>query len=214
VPKLFPIKLEVEEIALGAVLRKLHETAGVIKINLDLDGGPQQPNGRATEMILAILTKGPASRDDIAMATGISRTRLYAAIATLKQKHLIKAIGKHAYALSDKAARELGGEQPQGKPLALPAPKRKDQKRASPGVARTTLLVLLVKSPGLRTMQIREALSQHGMSPKSISGIIERGKTDAVIKKNGEGWELTAKGQKLASAALAASAVMETATNG
>ena len=35
------------------------------------------------------------------------------------------------------------------------------------------------------------------MSPKSVSGVLDRAKRDGLIKKNGTGYELTAKGQKI-----------------
>jgi Mn-dependent DtxR family transcriptional regulator len=36
-----------------------------------------------------------------------------------------------------------------------------------------------------------------GVSPKGISGMLARAKRDGLIKKNGSGYELTAKGQKI-----------------
>jgi hypothetical protein len=38
-PKTFPIMIEVEEIALGPVLRKLNEMPGIAKLHLDLGRG-------------------------------------------------------------------------------------------------------------------------------------------------------------------------------
>jgi hypothetical protein len=53
-PKTFPIKLSVEEFALGAVLRKLHHMAGVA--NIDLDLGPA-PNAAVPELQKAVVKK-------------------------------------------------------------------------------------------------------------------------------------------------------------
>jgi Mn-dependent DtxR family transcriptional regulator len=36
-----------------------------------------------------------------------------------------------------------------------------------------------------------------GISPKGISGMLARAKRDGLIKKNGAGYELTAKGHKI-----------------
>jgi hypothetical protein len=191
-PKLFPIRLQVEEIAVGAVLRLLHETAGVAKVDLDLGESPRKPVvGNVTEIVMALLMKGPVSRADLFAAVGDKR-RVYNAISALKKRHLLKVSGKMV-ALADKVAREMGAQQP----LALPAPKKPKGKRASPGVARQALLVILTQTPGLRPVQIRDSLARNGMSAKSVSGIMERAKADAVIKKVGDGYELTAKGQKL-----------------
>lgn len=45
-PKLFPINLEVEELAVGRVMRQLHNMPGVAKVSLDM-GAPKKPNGDA-----------------------------------------------------------------------------------------------------------------------------------------------------------------------
>jgi hypothetical protein len=49
-PKLFPIHIEVEELAVGKVMRQLHNTPGVAKVNLDLgtpklNGAERGPRG-------------------------------------------------------------------------------------------------------------------------------------------------------------------------
>ena len=46
-PKLFPLNLEVEEIAVGRVMRLLQKMDGVVKVNLDLDQPEGKPNGKA-----------------------------------------------------------------------------------------------------------------------------------------------------------------------
>jgi len=40
-------------------------------------------------------------------------------------------------------------------------------------------------------------MTEKGMSPKSISGVLDRARKGGIIKKNGAGYELTAKGMKI-----------------
>jgi len=68
-PKLFPIHIEVEEVFVGAVMRRLHGMEGVAKVNLDLGETPRKPNGvtnpakkfeqGASEYITELLSKSP-----------------------------------------------------------------------------------------------------------------------------------------------------------
>lgn len=44
-PKLFPIHVEVEELAVGKVMRLLHNTPGVAKVNLNLGEPKPKANG-------------------------------------------------------------------------------------------------------------------------------------------------------------------------
>jgi hypothetical protein len=44
-PKLFSISIEVEEIAVGRVMRQLHHMEGVAKLNLDMGDTKPKPNG-------------------------------------------------------------------------------------------------------------------------------------------------------------------------
>jgi hypothetical protein len=45
VPKLFPIHIEVEELAVGRVMRVLNSLDGVAKLHLDLERDKAKPNG-------------------------------------------------------------------------------------------------------------------------------------------------------------------------
>jgi transposase len=44
-PKLFSISIEVEEVAVGHVMRQLHNMKGVAKLNLEMGGAKSKPNG-------------------------------------------------------------------------------------------------------------------------------------------------------------------------
>jgi hypothetical protein len=46
-PKLFDLSLKIEEVALGRVMRLLHSTPGVAKVDFDLGDAPAVKNGEA-----------------------------------------------------------------------------------------------------------------------------------------------------------------------
>jgi len=192
VPKTFPIRLEVEEFALGAVLRRLHEMQGIAKLDLDLGTGGSKPatkgNGHgAQEQVVAALMDGPKHRDELSQIVGGSRTRIYGALHLLKGKRRIKALGRGTYGLT-------------AKPLALPAPvmaKRGPKGRVIKNESQRALALSLTGGP-LRPFQIAEFLANHGVSGKSLSGVLARGKRDGLIRKQGFAYVLTAKGREIA----------------
>ena len=46
-PKFFPLNVEVEEIAVGRVMRLLHKTSGVVKVGIDMGESKPKANGHA-----------------------------------------------------------------------------------------------------------------------------------------------------------------------
>src|ERR1700754_2569196 len=116
-PKTFPINIEVEEIALGAVLRKLNEMPGIVKIDLNLGHGghgadrkrlEQQAtearvqNGSREPMALKMLMEGPKHIREISAALGGEKTRAYGLMNSLSKKGLTKSIGKGMHELTKK----------------------------------------------------------------------------------------------------------------
>jgi Mn-dependent DtxR family transcriptional regulator len=207
-PKTFPIRLEVEEIALGSVLRRLNEMAGIAKIDLDLGHGGKKPvpsgneRGNGLSQVVALLMSGEKTIDQIAEAIGGPRSRVYAVLHKLKGKKLIKQVSKGVYKLTDKA---MAGLAPQAMVTpaasttpALPAPvKRGPKGRASRGSGNIVLRATLNDGP-LPSSDLRSRLAGKGISSKSIGGVLERAKRDGLLKKNGADlYELTAKGQKI-----------------
>src|SRR5258705_8811543 len=99
---LFPIMIEVEEIALGSVLRKLNGMEGVAKLHLNLDGakpklgspgGAREGAGRKSggsveQRIVALLFKegGPVHISAIAEALSLKATQIHGALHQLKKK--------------------------------------------------------------------------------------------------------------------------------
>ena len=114
-PKLFPIHIEVEEVALGRVMRILHNTEGVAKINLQMEEPKAKPNGfrshhpRSEEngqsLALKILAKKPASRKDLMasfVAQGRSGKSINSVLWNLQQDKLIARFKDGAYHLTAK----------------------------------------------------------------------------------------------------------------
>jgi Mn-dependent DtxR family transcriptional regulator len=216
-PKTFPIRLEVEEIALGPVLRKLNEMPGIVKLHLDLEHGGQgagrkqleeaaktaRNGGSAEQQVIKLLMEGPKHVSELSRKLGGAKSRAYGAVHQLRKKGLAEAAeGKGMHQLSAKAREQLGGAVP-----ALPAPTPSPVThgpggRATPGSGNIVLKTIL--SDGVKTpVEIRAKAAEHGMSPKSVSGVMVRAKRDGLIKKNGAGYELTAKGLKIETGAPA-----------
>jgi hypothetical protein len=172
------------------VLRKLHEMPGIAKLDLDLGQAPQ-PAARGTspqETVLAMLASGPKHRNELKAALD-SQQRFYHAVNQLKKKKMIKAVGDGTYALSKHVAQKLNGHAPE-------APVKKGP--AGRAVRGQTAMVLRSALTGqtLSASQIAEALYAHGMSAKSAPGVLYRAKRDGLVKKDGKGYVLTAKGRE------------------
>jgi hypothetical protein len=155
---LFPIMIEVEEIAVGSVLRKLHGMEGVAKVRLNLDGekprlggqggardGAGRParepgKGSVEQRIVALLLKegAPLHVTAIAEALSLKTTQVHGALHQLKKKGVThNGIGPGLHRLTEKAQRELQsalGEATPAEPLKLPKPNGKANGHAAPGI--------------------------------------------------------------------------------
>lgn len=211
-PKTFPINLEVEEIALGTVLRQLNDMPGIVKIDLNLGHGGHGPgrkqleqhastasvqNGSREPIALKMLMEGPKHIREISKALGGAKSRAYGLTNSLSKKGLVeRGEGSGMWRLTKKAMHQLGAASavPQ-----LPAPQVKHGPagRAVPGSGPIILRAALDAGPK-GSSDLRRQLAEQGMSTKSISGVLDRGKKQGLIKKNGADlYELTAKGLKI-----------------
>jgi hypothetical protein len=197
--KLFPIMIEVEEIALGTVLRKLNEMPGIAKLHLDLgkggEGNGKKPLEHAaaargeknSQKLAGLLAGGPMHIKEITAALGGPRSRGYQAAYELKRQGIAeKGGGPGMYRL--KAGATV--------PAAI---SRTPSGRLPPGSGNIVLRAVLAEGPKAWS-EIRSSAATYGMSPTSINGLIERAKRSGLIRKNGKGYELTAKGQKIETA--------------
>lgn len=211
-PKTFPIHLEVEEIALGTVLRKLNDMPGIAKIDLNLGHGGQgtgkqklqqvaaarRSGGNNTEVIIKLMMSGPKSIKEFMEALGGKKASFYTALSKLKAQGISESAGTGVYRLTPTAAAQFDAAQIAAKTPALPAPQAKHGPagRAVPGSGPIILRAALNSGP-MSPGDLRAKLTEGGMSPKGVSGVITRAKMAGLIKKNGTGYELTAKGQKI-----------------
>ena len=214
-PKTFPIRLEVEELALGPVLRKLNEMPGIAKLDLDLGQGGSGPgrkqieqhveasrvqNGSREPVALKLLMEGPKHIRAISAALGGTKSRAYGLTNSLSKKGLVeRGEGAGMWQLTKKAMKQLNGAVMPHEVKALPAPQVKHGPagRAVPGSGPIILRAALDAGP-VSSSSLRADLAGRGMSSKSISGVLDRGKKHGLIKKNGSDlYELTAKGLKI-----------------
>jgi hypothetical protein len=209
-PKLFSIRLDVEEIALGAVLRKLNDIPGIAKLHLDLDRGGEgagrkeledqlkethADKGSRQSMVIKLLMEGPKHISEITALLGGKATRAYGIMTQLRKAGLAEAgEGSAIHQLTAKAKAQLGMVK------ALPAPTtvaRGPGGRAVAGSGPIILRAALDAGP-LSPGELRAKLTEGGMSPKGISGVLDRARKGGIVKKNGSQlYELTAKGQKI-----------------
>jgi len=196
------------------VLRKLNEMPGIVKLDLDLGRGGEgagrerlenaaAPRGNQAQQIIKLLMQGPKHLNEMVAAIGGKKSSFYTATSKLSKDGLVeRGAEKGTWQLTAGAKTQLGGAV-QGKPppavAALPAPKKAKKApagRAQPGTGNIVLRQLLdegVKAP----IELRQHMAEKGMSPKSISGVLDRARKGGLIKKNGAGYELTAAGRKI-----------------
>ncbi|RXG91605.1 hypothetical protein EAS62_24305 [Bradyrhizobium zhanjiangense] len=208
--------IEVEEIALGPVLRRLNEMPGIAKLHLDLGHGGQGAgkkqlerqaaahrgsNGEGQQHAIKLLMSGPKHIDEIGRVVGGKKTRAYGIMTQLRKQGLAESgQGRGMHQLTKKAQAQLGAAMP-----ALPPPDkvaRGPKGRASPGSGNMLLRKALDAGP-VTPADLRAHLAGQGMSAKSVSGVLDRAKKSGLIKKNGVGYALTAKGQKIETGAAA-----------
>src|SRR6185437_16153165 len=89
-------------------------------------------------------------------------------------------------------------------PPALPRPMKANghdiaktpSGRARQGAGFQAVSALLTERGATRAIDLKAALEPSGVSPKSLSGILDRSKRDGLIRKTSDGaYELTAKGK-------------------
>jgi hypothetical protein len=206
-PKTFPIMIEVEEIALGPVLRRLNEMPGIAKLHLDLGHGgagkdrPEQGASHAVakasassldEAAVKLLAGGPMHIRAISAGLGGARSRAYGVMTRLRVKGLAQpGDGPGMHQLTSKGVKSNGATNGATPPQVTHGPKG----RATPGSGNRALLAG-IEAGAVTTSALRDYLASAGMSSKSIPGVIVRAKRDGLIKMGGDGYELTAKGQK------------------
>jgi predicted transcriptional regulator len=188
---------------------------GIVKLDLNLGDGGQgagrkrlenhaaQKNGgrRAYEQIaVRLLLQGPKHITEISHALGGKISRAYNVMTSLRKQGFSETAGQGIHQLSARGRAAVANAQGAGagvSPPLLPAPvSHGPGGRASPGSGNKVLRAALARGT-LSVQEMRAFASANGISAKSISGVITRAKDAGLIKKNGTGYELTAKGHKI-----------------
>lgn len=190
----FPILIDVEDSALGGVLKLLHGYPGIAKIHLDLDaaGGPKGtrkgvPIGprkqreenapSSTAIITAFIMTGPKRNSQVAEELerhGFSRTSSASTLTALKEKGVVYQIGNALWDLTDEAKARL-------KPTAaLPAP--------ADEITASDLVLQKMKSQGgtARRLELAQHLSSNNLSAASISRVMSDLKKRGKITNDAE----------------------------
>ncbi|WP_038388727.1 helix-turn-helix domain-containing protein [Bradyrhizobium elkanii] len=161
-------------------------------------------NENKQQAIIKLLMEGPKHITEIGRVIG-NKASAYTATSKLRKEGLIEpGANKGMHQLTTAARTQLGGAV--STLPALPAPQIKHGPagravRGSGNILLRTLLADGAKQP----IELRRHMAENGMSPKSISGVIDRAKKGGFIRKNGAGYELTTKGHKIEMRAEAAS---------
>lgn len=198
---LFPIILEVEETAVGAVLRLLKDYPGVAKLHLDLDnvgkkpvrrngGGrlprtPKSPDApRVNDVIIGELLSGQknlAHLKEKVVATGGSVRSVDAALHVLRTKGIAESAGIGIHRLTERAMQELGSKAKPETSLHLPAPTTvAAQRGVSLGFVRECI------GNGMDRAAMRATGEPLGINARMIDGAITRLKARKEIAKDGD----------------------------
>jgi hypothetical protein len=148
-PKPFLIGIEVEEVALGLVMRKLNSLPGVVKLHMDLDliGPKAKPNGtdphgkrrgrppgrphRTFDMtgeqaIIAMLkgkTMSIGEMKDVFAAQGRAPGSVNSCLFKVQKQGAVVRTGPNAYALAKTKSKTKPKPKPKNKPKNKPKPK-------------------------------------------------------------------------------------------
>ena len=170
---LFPINLQVEESALGTVLRFLKGLPGIAKMDLMLDdvagpkGGPrkqQRSNGDdhpdrppIKTLIITALLNGPLHLDQlfkIGIENGFQEGSVSTALGALRKAGITESGGLAIHKLTAEALEKMKAAPAEEKPLALPKPDGKREAGAEVvlerlmqgGASRHELVDVLIKN--------------------------------------------------------------------
>ena len=213
---LFHIGLEVEESAVGSLLRTLNGFPGVAKLHLDLDkvpgkkGGkrPKQNGGESSsatsrQIILRALTSGPKNLrhlEDQLRAANLSTSSLSAHLNEMKRQGVTESGGKGVHRLTKHALSQMNRSHaialpPPEKAAKKKKPKPADKPRAGKGEATLAVVTAVAARGGKAARQdIIHALESQFATVRAVESSITRAKKAGLLKSPETGvYELTAK---------------------
>lgn len=214
--KLFPIGIEVEEVAVGSVLRILNKTPGVAKLHLNLLGEEKevnqpeeitqvmppkrQPRPHSMGTIIAqALSKAPLHskilREGLVRG-GFAHASLPSQLAKMNSDGLIKKVGVGTWRITEKGLRHYGlnGRDVEPKQVGHSGPKTQN----GSGVRRLVLTALNNGSQVL-ARDLRRILEDNQYSIKNMTGTVSKMKGEGLIKSDDGVYSLTDQGRSVLS---------------
>lgn len=207
---LFPIMIEVEEPAVGSVLRLLKDYPGIAKLHLDLDNvgkkpikrqshsgsrqkrDPEAPRGK--DIIITELLSGPKNlqhlRDRLA-AYQMSSGNLSSALNELRRAGITESGGAGVHRLTQRAMDEL-------KPRLADESAQISAPKANGEKIKSIDFVLDGLRKGMSRAEIRRAGEPIGINERMVDGALTRLKVNKLITRGDEEghYKLTAKATK------------------
>jgi Mn-dependent DtxR family transcriptional regulator len=215
--KLFPIGIEVEEIAVGKVLRILNSTPGVAKLHLNLmnesASAPtiesqnqeiqnvlppvRQPKEGSSQMVAAeVLRVTPAHNNILREALkrkGYSEASLPALLTRMRALGFVKKVGVGTWRLTDKGSRHYFSA---GTKQLPPRTSKGSGPATNNGYGvRKLVLTSLNNGAQLLARDLRRILEEHEYSPKNMTGTVSKMKQEGLVKTDSVGtYSLTEQG--------------------
>lgn len=213
--KLFPIGIEVEEVAVGRVLRVLNNTPGVAKMHLNmLNEAPateeieavsevrqvlppvRRAKENSSQMVVAqVLKLTPAHNTILKEAlvrSGFSATSLPSLITKMRERGYVKRVGVGTWRITDKGVRHYGLTETKEMPKKLLSKVGPATNNGS-GVRK---LVLTALSSGSQVLarDLRKLLEENEYSPKNMTGTVGKMREEGLVQSNGGVYSLTEQG--------------------
>lgn len=213
--KLFPIGIEVEEVAVGSVLRILNKTPGVAKLHLNLmnenpseerDGGtvlsnemasvlprPRPPREGSVQTVIAkMLSVAPCHNKVLREAlkrNKFSETGLPSQLTVMKAKGYIQKMGPGLWRLTNrgKSYYSLGEPSPVKQGRFGPA--------ANNGSGVRGLVLKTLSEKETLSSELKRILEKNEFSPKNLNGIVGKMRIEGLIHSAGGVYSITDQGR-------------------
>lgn len=220
---LFPILIDVEESAVGRVLRLLNKTPGIANFHLNFDniGKPGRANGKLPpgpanspdpnripqrRIVIAELMSGPKNLEHLKTKVaehGHRPDSVNSTLNTLRKAGITESGGTGLHKLTESAMEEIKRQQAVAQPapspagaLAPPPSKRKPKSRGGPS-ATAIILRAMVAAEGRGTRKdLKTEITAQGFQGVGIDAALHALRKGKLIKASEPGvYDLTAKGR-------------------
>lgn len=212
--KLFPIGIEVEETAVGSVLRILNKTPGVAKLHLNLlNEGPTEveaeatteiqnvlppvkpPKQGSTQMIIAkILSVAPCHNKVLREAlkrNDFSETSLPSQLNQMVSKGFVTKVGVGTWRLTNRGRHHYGFDGIK----ALPKKSEGSSPRINNGFGVRKLVLTSLQEKDLLAKELGRILQEHKYSPKNMTGTVGKMRQEGLVQSLGGLYRLTDQGR-------------------